>query len=467
MFDSFGKAVKKAYDEAKKEAEAKVAKEKEDQQKLAEQIIKDSQIIAVNMTQFAEKQQKIVDNLFGTSKDNIAANSRAHERFASGSPILLCVIEYLDEAGGLIGSLLAWDRYIAKDYYEQSGKQIEIVLEATHYEIFKRNVFAENEDYNRIMFVDKKTLLEETKNYIPYLEKTLGLDVKDEDIIIVLDKTIKKDRIYDYKVKATLIPQTYRDIYYDIILRSRDRIRGNRVDSKSNLADIANAKLGSYVYTWILSLVNPNISYFDTGLMLKGVETGLLNIPENIIDITTIINESATMFGAKNTFENIGYLLGSRNEQGGPSLTLEYKMFLDAIDEKSFYFSKTNYDSITSNNGIKNRIDLKTDKYLLNINDLSEVMKSLFNFAVENQLNADNYGQSSNYYIPPPPESVQKAEFEKSQKDKQTQKTEQPPQQPQSSEGANQPPLQQSQQTSQGTGQASSFGMRGGGFSSR
>src|SRR3990167_1296300 len=116
--------------------------------------------------------------------------------------------------------------------YKVDDKQAGVLLvfekffESTHYEIFKRNIFSTNSEFERILFIDSKNLEDERKNYISYIKDILGFNNIDENkIFIYHDDELKSDRIYEYKVRAVFVPRTVNEIDYDSILQSKDLLK--------------------------------------------------------------------------------------------------------------------------------------------------------------------------------------------------------------------------------------------------
>src|SRR3990167_10109269 len=68
--------------------------------------------------------------------------------FVDLEPKILFITEYIvgDE---YVGLLIVWERY----------------FNATHYEVFKRNVFGFKSDFERILFLDSNSLSEERAHY--------------------------------------------------------------------------------------------------------------------------------------------------------------------------------------------------------------------------------------------------------------------------------------------------------------
>src|SRR3990167_8045388 len=103
--------------------------------------------------------------------------------FVDLEPKILFITEYIvsDE---YVGLLIVWEKY----------------FNATHYEVFKRNVFGFKSNFERILFLDSNSLSEERAHYMDYINNVLGFSsVSESDVYVVLDTFVKQDRIYEYK----------------------------------------------------------------------------------------------------------------------------------------------------------------------------------------------------------------------------------------------------------------------------
>jgi hypothetical protein len=320
-----------------------------------------------------------MQDLLNFKKEVIKAKSKVFMDFINNNANLLFTMEYQKEDGTFVGVLVAWEKYVSLGQTLLLDKKIDISTEATHYELFKRNVFSKFGEYDRIIFVDKESLKKETKYFISYVEKVLNKKINKDEIFIILDKSVKQDRIYDYKVKGAFVPKHYIEVYYDVILKGRNKLTNKLIDPTLSLDNLAKALFGAHRYAWILALVNPDIIYFNTELVVSGVKKNTIQIPNKIEDVMTIIKESISMFGLKNTFRTIGFMLGTGDEE---ILCEEYQIFLDSINEKDNIFSKTTFDKKCADRKIPVQIDIYGNKNVLNLQDLSEVMQVLFNFVI-------------------------------------------------------------------------------------
>lgn len=270
-------------------------------------------------TQGLEGLEKKVDEVF----------ERRSREYINSAPEILFVAEYRLE-DQLVGALLCFKKF----------------RHSTHYEVFKKNLFKPNSKFQRILFLHRKDLKEETENFVPYIRDVLGFtDINFDDVYIILDTQIKNDRIYEYKVSAAKVPSLAEKVDYDLILESKDLLNQSTISDSSNatLFSWSGVVLGSNDLAWVLSVVNEGITFFGRaaaeqslrGLIFKpkvvvgGVE---VLIPKNINDVLYIIQNSVSLLGARNTVEHIVNVLG-----GLPSEFVE--PLLSSVDEDANTFS--------------------------------------------------------------------------------------------------------------------------------
>src|SRR5690606_6210180 len=104
------------------------------------------------------------------------------------------------------------------------------------------------EDFERILFLDRLSLQEETKEYIPYVRDILGFkDINFDDVFIIMDPFVKVDRIYEYNIAAARVPSNAMQIDYDLILETKGLLNSTTLSSFSNatLFSWAGTLLGS------------------------------------------------------------------------------------------------------------------------------------------------------------------------------------------------------------------------------
>ena len=231
--------------------------------------------------------------------------------------------------------------------YKVDDKQAGVLLvfekffESTHYEIFKRNIFSTNSEFERILFIDSKNLEDERKNYISYIKDILGFSNMDENnIFIYHDNELKSDRIYEYKIRATFVPRIVDEIDYDSILESKDLLKTIQlVTSTANIFNFSTFSLGSDEQAWIISLLNEKLMFF--GKLAKEPLRNFINVgdvilvPSSVEDVMKIINDSVILFGVKNTVSRLIGLIGELDKS-------IKKIILESIDETTLSFSVDN-----------------------------------------------------------------------------------------------------------------------------
>jgi len=257
------------------------------------------------------------------------------ERYLTEQPKIYFVTEYVVD-GKFIGLLVAFERFLI----------------STHYEIYKKNWFHANPAPERILFLTKAALEAETVYYVDYVKNTLGFNTLNENnVFIVLDTIIKKERIYEYDVRASFVPQAASEIDYSFILRSKNLMKQVDVvsDSNLNLFSFAFSTLGKTNKGWIIGLLN-NVPYFGraaASLALSSIETvqnaPYVYMPSSEQDLLTAINDSVSLFGFKSTLQHMVDVLGGKSFKALSvvrSLNEEVQNAFDlSIDESQGYFS--------------------------------------------------------------------------------------------------------------------------------
>jgi hypothetical protein len=261
------------------------------------------------------------------------------KNYINSEPELICVVEYFVDDKS-VGALLVWEKF----------------FDSTHYEVFKKNLFKEDANFERILFLDSQSLEEETKNYIDYLKNTVGLDLDENKVFVILDTVVKEDRIYEYKIRASRVPKRAAEVDYDFILESKQLTKQVVVDqnNRSNIFDFAGSVLGSKDLAWTIALLNEKVLFFGKGVIEKPLVDADLDrnaeneefvlVANNLDNIVTIINESVSLFGVKDTMLYFIKVLGGLGQDFKDS-------FKDSIDETRNVFS---YDKFRES--IKNKI---------------------------------------------------------------------------------------------------------------
>lgn len=246
---------------------------------------------------------KVVYTFPGVIKDTQPVFDRVSETFSKNRPTVLNLLEYVVE-GKSLGVLIIWRSF----------------QDATHYEVFKKNLFRDNPKYERILFLDAVSLRQETDRYIKYATD-LGLPLDPMQVYIAFDPLVKEDRIYEYKIKASRLAKNETEIDYDFILQSRDalfNINLTNIASAGNLYDFAREapSLYSADLAWTLALVNENISFFG----YKGTQpltqiTQQIYVAKNINNIMDILNTSFSFFGEVKSLVHMIKVLGGLSKE--------------------------------------------------------------------------------------------------------------------------------------------------------
>src|SRR3990167_2207870 len=256
--------------------------------------------------------------------------------FVEGKPDILFICDYIvdDE---FVGILIVFERY----------------QEATHYEIFKDNKFDNNPQFERILFLDSTALEAETKRLLPYL-RVAGFELNENSVFAVMDDNIKKDRIYEFFVRAAFVPKNVNDLIFLDILKSKNKIKTIEIADNSTISSVAFGTLGGAELSWIIALLNNNISFFGKGKLL---EPQIVSLPKDPEDIMKMINDSIFLFGAKKVLNYLLSVLGGKvaflQKLSGHLNEDIASAFSDAIDEVSGVFSFDVFKSAIIKNSVK------------------------------------------------------------------------------------------------------------------
>jgi len=255
--------------------------------------------------------------------------------YTSNIPKLLFVVEYV-VSGEFLGCLLVWKKY----------------LDSTHYEIFKKNIFSklsggtQDSEFNRVLFLSVKDLEKERSYYVDYIRQIGDFVINEDDILIFHDPHIKKDRIYQYKIVATKVPQKISEIDYNFILLHKEKAYITEVHPESSELDMYNnsAKIfGDRRHAWVMSLLNDSLRFFSPNSVNVPISNFLVNneivMPTDYkaSDIMKIIDDSIFLFGVKDTYKQVLSLIG-----GLPDIFFD--IFVESIDpvDRIFYTDKFN-----------------------------------------------------------------------------------------------------------------------------
>jgi hypothetical protein len=242
----------------------------------------------------------------GISKFNDVVFDNKSKTFINNEPKIMFVAEAHFRSNIRSGVILVWEAY--KD--------------ATHYEVYKRNTFVENSQFERILFIDTKFLIEETQHYAKYLRQFCGIHIRPTEHFAIFDPLIKDDRVYEYKVRAVYVPHGVKEVDFGTTLQGFSTTYP--ASPGSTIFDHASFFYGDGRKAWISCLINDKIPYFGPPLILGpsagGAGTTLgpatvdsivaLNETQKIMDV---INECYLLFGRRDTFIHMIEVLGGLN----------------------------------------------------------------------------------------------------------------------------------------------------------
>lgn len=252
---------------------------------------------------------------------------RFSKQFINSEPKILFISEYIVN-DKFSGTLLVWEKF----------------FNATHYEVFKRNIFSTNSKFERILFLDSKSLDEEKNYYVNYINNILGFSsLNMENVYVMLDSITKEDRIYEYKIKASFVPQKAADVEYDSILEGKDLLR--KVEASiQNIFQLSSAILLNEDLAWVVSLCNMELGFFGKTFSKTPINKIIKDMPGKIFlpveifvpkDIDSIIkmfNDSVILFGLKESFKHmLNFLRGLTNDV--------ISIAINSIDENKGTFS--------------------------------------------------------------------------------------------------------------------------------
>lgn len=269
---------------------------------------------------------KVVYTFPGVIKDTQPTFEKVSETFSKNRPTVLNLLEYIVE-GENLGVLIIFRKF----------------QDATHYEVFKKNLFRDNPKYERILFLDAVSLRQETDRFIKYATD-LGLPLDPMQVYIVFDPLVKEDRIYEYKIKASRLAANETEIDYDFILQSRDALYTidlTNIASAGNLFDFAREapSVNSANLAWAVALVNSNISFFGYQSTQPITQlTQKILVPKNINNIMEILKTSFSFFGEVKSLVHMIKILGG--------LSKEFILaFQNSLSENDNTFSYTLFNS--------------------------------------------------------------------------------------------------------------------------
>lgn len=280
---------------------------------------KNVQSIVENIQLFGGK--RIQESVFGDVTDE---SLKKLNTFLDNQPQILFICDYI-VGEQEIGALIVFQKY----------------FDATHYEVFKDNKFDNDPEFERILFINTEALKDETKRFLPYVRDILGFELNETNCFIVLDDNIKKDRIYEYFIRAAFLPNNIQEIVHTIIMKSKDQLKTVEVGSGQSVLPLAFSLFSSQQLAWIIALLNPKIPFFGK----SAIETKIFDIQNNILipknnnDLMKIIKDCIYLFGAKITLYGLISDLGGPNKEVGKLNEEIIQIFVDSIDESRGFFS--------------------------------------------------------------------------------------------------------------------------------
>jgi len=269
----------------------------------------------------AARAKTFKSNVAGVSKITHASFDEINATFVANEPAIVLVAEYFSETQKSLGALLVWKKY----------------TNATHYEVFKKNIIVENSKFERVLFIDSISLAEETKNYQEYFKNSLDFTFSEDRFCIIFDPLVKEDRIYEYKIQAAFVPSVVTDVDFDSIVNSK-KLGFTTVANGSNIFGLAATTFKNPALAWSIALLNNSINFFGdpkSTISILGA-AGQILIVKDPVTILKIVKDSFALFGEKATLSYVLNLLGGLSKEFQAS-------FLDSINEGSDSFSYADF----------------------------------------------------------------------------------------------------------------------------
>lgn len=293
--------------------------------------------------------------------------------YIDNEPEILFIVEYIVD-GVLKGALIVWEKY----------------YDSTHYSVMKKNLFQSQAEFERILFLSQADLKEESKYFLSYIKDILGFkDIDEDNIFIMLDDKIKEDRVYEYQIIASQVPQKAEQIDYRLALRCNDLLNSIEFPSSRGIYSIAKSAMGSRDLAWIIGLVNIGVKFFGNIYAQPYVQDKLL-VPRETDDVLSLIKDSISLFGLKDTLKAIIDILG------GVSLEIE-EVFLDSIDTNRnvFYYAPFKEKFVSATN-IVSRYS-KTSGELEELRDINFFIFNISNTSSENLMSIEGLSNVFNF----------------------------------------------------------------------
>lgn len=250
---------------------------------------------------------------------------RENSKFTENKPTILFISDYIVD-DQFIGILIVFEKY----------------LNATHYEIFKKNKFDNEPKFERVLFLDSVALEQETKNFLPFLISA-GFSLDADSVLIVLDNNIKQDRIYEFFVRSGRVPQAINELNLELIMKSKNMLNSAMSSEGSTIKSISSSLFGAPESSWIIALLNDFVPFFGNPLgFSQGQE---IIFPKDTSQLMKIINDAVYLFGAKISLVHLLSILGSihtfdvSKKKPGRINEEIFQSFSESIDELNGTFS--------------------------------------------------------------------------------------------------------------------------------
>jgi hypothetical protein len=223
-----------------------------------------------------------------------------------------------------------WQHITSQITFPTSVSTVKTKIEATHYEVYRKNHASPNSGYKKIGMNTYGQLIEERdrglgKGLLPYVREVLKMDnVNDSSLLYFLDTNIEADAIYSYKIIAIRVCENEM-VDYAYAIRSAgflDSIPIQQLGShqSNRLVNMSSKLYGDPRFRWMISLVNRNVDYFGnrdartTSPPTTSPEDTLLNYVNNVSHLNRMIKESVSKFGAYKTYIHLFKQLGGLNQ---------------------------------------------------------------------------------------------------------------------------------------------------------
>lgn len=251
--------------------------------------------------------------------------------YSGNGPKIMFVSEYIVN-NEFKGVLVCWKKYSS----------------STHYAVWKKNFFSvDKTDFERVIVLSVQDLANETKNFIPYLVNNMGMTSLPDDLIVVLDTNVKKDRVYSYKIKASRVPASPKEVDYHHSLKQHPFAYAQLpiASSTQNIFDFSRVYFGDKSLAWVLCLLNNKLRYFgeDRYKPIKElVKDGKILVPSQMVYLSKALFESFAIFADEDVVVDLIDKCGGMNEEF-------VQIIKDSFDDNSETFDKEYFKNTLTN----------------------------------------------------------------------------------------------------------------------